>query len=211
MRKYLVIMSAGCGWWLANGAQAACPVFPTCEEMGYTMTSIQCGDQAVLKCPSDRSKLFCADPSDEIACTVGAYYNPNTGKCSTSSTYYIYLANGYITKRSEGGFYAGDHRESEISASFINEKCKNTCTGCIPVTREDLETMAATLKKGSVYGADGSCFVTSDEIDGYAYYRLNDEEIPGTGEYGELLADWGECYGYSSTVGLIVIGCKYKP
>ena len=71
--------------------------------------------------------------------------------------------------------------------------------------------MAATLKKGSVYGADGSCFVTSDEIDGYAYYRLNDEEIPGTGEYGELLADWGECYGYSSTVGLIVIGCKYKP
>ena len=71
MRKYLLIMSAGCIGWLATGAQAACPVFPTCEEMGYTMTATDCSGRATLKCPSDHAKVFCiADSSTE--CQIGS-------------------------------------------------------------------------------------------------------------------------------------------
>ena len=72
MRKYLLIIGAGCiGWWLETGAQAACPVFPTCEEMGYTMTATDCSGRATLKCPSDHAKVFCiADSSAE--CQIGS-------------------------------------------------------------------------------------------------------------------------------------------
>ena len=75
MRKYLLIMSAGCIGWLATGAQAACPVFPTCEEMGYTMTATDCSGRATLKCPSDHAKVFCvAENSSDIPveCQIGS-------------------------------------------------------------------------------------------------------------------------------------------
>ena len=76
MRKYLLIIGAGCiGWWLATGAQAACPVFPTCEEMGYTMTETDCSGRATLKCPSDHAKVFCvAENSSDgsVECQIGS-------------------------------------------------------------------------------------------------------------------------------------------
>ena len=71
MRKYLLIMSAGCIGWLATGAQAACPVFPTCEEMGYTMTATDCPGRATLKCPSDHAKVFCIADSS-VECQIGS-------------------------------------------------------------------------------------------------------------------------------------------
>ena len=71
MRKYLLIMSAGCIGWLTTGAQAACPVFPTCEEMGYTMTATDCSGRATLKCPSDHAKVFCIADSS-VECQIGS-------------------------------------------------------------------------------------------------------------------------------------------
>ena len=71
MRKYLLIMSAGCIGWLTTGAQAACPVFPTCEEMGYTMTETDCSGRATLKCPSDHAKVFCIADSS-VECQIGS-------------------------------------------------------------------------------------------------------------------------------------------
>ena len=75
MRKYLLLIGAGCIGWLTTGAQAACPVFPTCEEMGYTMTETDCSGRATLKCPSDWNKVFCgAEKSSDgpVECQIGS-------------------------------------------------------------------------------------------------------------------------------------------
>ena len=76
MKKYLLLTGAAL-IGLSGSAYAAinCAVPPTCDELGYAYTADQCEDQAMLKCPSDITKVFCRTPKSlyiPVTCTVGA-------------------------------------------------------------------------------------------------------------------------------------------
>ena len=74
MRKYLLLAGAAL-IGLSGSAYAAinCAVPPTCDELGYTMTTSDCSGMATLKCPFDQTKAFCVViPATTVTCTVGA-------------------------------------------------------------------------------------------------------------------------------------------
>ena len=76
MRKYLLLTGAAL-IGLGGSAYAAidCAVPPTCDELGYTMTTSDCSGMATLKCPFDQTKVFCGEPvlpAAVVTCTVGA-------------------------------------------------------------------------------------------------------------------------------------------
>ena len=59
---------------LTTPAYAAldCAPLPDCEDFGYAYTDDDCAGQATLKCPFDRTKLYCTEPSSSVPCTIGA-------------------------------------------------------------------------------------------------------------------------------------------
>ena len=165
MRKYLLIIGAGCiGWWLATGAQAACPVFPTCEEMGYTMTETDCSGRATLKCPSDHAKVFCvAENSSDgsVECQIGSilysdlkcYDEAPKGKTAVGVVFDTTkrLAIALVQQGSIGwGGY-----ETDIS-TLTN--CTNTnYTSCGTDGKSNTQKIVAALVASSSYAA-GLCY-----------------------------------------------------
>lgn len=72
MRKYLLLTGAALiGFSGAAYAAIDCAVPPTCEELGYTMTTADCKDLDILKCPFDSNKVFCSG-STAVECNVGS-------------------------------------------------------------------------------------------------------------------------------------------
>ena len=49
-----------------------CTTPPTCDELGFAYSSAECDGQSTLKCPFDRTKLYCTEPSSSVPCTIGA-------------------------------------------------------------------------------------------------------------------------------------------
>ena len=65
-------------------AQAqTCTSAPSCAALGYDKTSTDCTGQAMLKCPFDQSKVFCAGTS---AC--GGSTNPDGSGCNVGDILY---------------------------------------------------------------------------------------------------------------------------
>lgn len=79
MKQYLLLAGAALiGWGEPAFAAIDCAVPPSCEELGFTMTTSQCSEKTTLKCPFDRTKVFCHEdlsggtPSP-IPCQNGSY------------------------------------------------------------------------------------------------------------------------------------------
>ncbi len=85
----------------ALAATPSCATPPSCEDLGYNMSTDQC-DGFMLKCPFDQSKAFCASYKQSSGiCDVGMIYDITTHKChnefpdgSLSNLYYIVERNG---------------------------------------------------------------------------------------------------------------------
>ena len=70
MKKYLLLCSA---LTIVSSVQAAdinCATPPSCEELGFVMTEIDCEGQFSLKCPFDDNLLFCEKEMSN--CKVGS-------------------------------------------------------------------------------------------------------------------------------------------
>ena len=88
---YLVIILLGASSVYAQ----TCTLTPSCEDLGYTMNSEQCGGNPSLKCPFDETKLFCYQEQDNDG-EGGAIIL--TIKNDSDSTYNtnIFVRGGYI-------------------------------------------------------------------------------------------------------------------
>ena len=164
MRKYLLIMSAGCIGWLTTGAQAACPVFPTCEEMGYTMTATDCSGRATLKCPSDHAKVFCIADSS-VECQIGSVLY-NDLKCYDEKPDGK-TAIGVVFDHNKKLAIALDHKNNipwgaygtDIS-SLTNCTTSNFST-CGTDGKDNTQKIVSALGTGSDYAA-GYCYNKTD-------------------------------------------------
>ena len=165
MRKYLLIMSAGCIGWLTTGAQAACPVFPTCEEMGYTMTETDCSGRATLKCPSDHAKVFCvAENSSDgpVECQIGSvlyndlkcYDTPPEGKTALGVVF-------DTSKRLAIIYGAGANNivwsKSASDISTLTNCSLSNYTTCDTDGKSNTQKIVAALGESSDYAA-GLCY-----------------------------------------------------
>ena len=75
MRKYLLLAGAAL-IGLGGSAYAAetinCDTLPTCTELGYTKSKSDCSNGlAILVCPFDSGKFFCADVDKAPTCSSG--------------------------------------------------------------------------------------------------------------------------------------------
>ncbi len=83
MKKYLLLCTA---LTMSSSAYAAldCATPPTCDELGYTMSSSDCEGQYSLKCPFDNTKLFCK--KDKTCEDEGYLSSVPSGKICTEIT-----------------------------------------------------------------------------------------------------------------------------
>lgn len=102
--SYLLTSFVAWGCFFNSQALAAtpsCATPPSCEELGYTMSTDQCAG-FMLKCPFDQNKAFCASyKSGSGICDPGMMYDITTHECyngfpagSLSNLYYILERNG---------------------------------------------------------------------------------------------------------------------
>ena len=174
MRKYLLIMSAGCIGWLTTGVQAACPVFPTCEELGYAYTADQCEDQAMLKCPSDITKVFCRAPKSlyaPVTCTVGAVLY-NDLKCYDNTP----------SDKTAIGIVSDASKKQAIALNDIKLKWSNKTTDITTLsncTRSNYTTCNINGKDNTqkIVSASGT---GSDYAAGYCYNKTDGGVAKGT-------------------------------
>ena len=168
MRKYLLLIGAGCIGWLTTGAQAACPVFPTCEEMGYTMTETDCSGRATLKCPSDWNKVFCgAEKSSDgpVECQIGSVLY-NDLKC------YDEAPNGktaiaVVFDHNKKLAIALDHKSSiqwggyGTDISGLDNCSRSNYSTCSTDGKNNTQKIVSALGTGSDYAA-GYCYNKTD-------------------------------------------------
>ncbi len=77
MKKYLLLCTA---LTISSSAYALdCATPPTCDELGYTMSSDDCAGQFMLKCPFDETKVFCGGEDPEAKCSAEGYTKNTTG------------------------------------------------------------------------------------------------------------------------------------
>lgn len=70
---------------LPSYAAVNCSTTPSCSELGYTHSASECSGYKVVKCPFDKTKLFCAKPlkkANYVPCAVGMIYNATAKKCT---------------------------------------------------------------------------------------------------------------------------------
>ena len=65
MKKYL-LLSLAMAVSLPAYAALDCATPPTCDELGYTMSSDDCAGQFMLKCPFDNTLVFCGGEKYEV-------------------------------------------------------------------------------------------------------------------------------------------------
>ena len=102
--SYLLTSFVAWGCFFNSQALAAtpsCATPPSCESLGYTMSTDQCAG-FMLKCPFDQSKAFCASyKSGSGICDPGMIYDMTVHKCynempttNIANLYYIVERNG---------------------------------------------------------------------------------------------------------------------
>ena len=144
-----------------------CAPLPDCEDFGYAYTDDDCAGQATLKCPFDRTKLYCTEPGGKqaaaVTCIVGAVLY-NDLKCydeapedktaiavvfDTSKRLAISLSTGM--KSISWGGSGTDIPELNNCAADLYKTCDRTVNG-----KENTAAIVAALGESSTYAA-GYC------------------------------------------------------
>ncbi len=146
--------------YISTASAQTCTQPMTCEEMGYIDTVDRCEGDAMIKCPSDLSKVFCRNRK---ACTPNACSGytlsscPANGNCSTCDKVNDDCSSG-------GTKYKLDSCASgyKISGSSCIKDCTaDSCSGY-------------TLSSCPNHGSCSSCTIkNSDCTTGKTKYRLN--------------------------------------
>ena len=112
-------------------AQAAekCSPAPTCEELGYTQTACDTGN--ALKCPFDKTKLFCAP-----AATSPTETSP-TSSCKVGQIIYCdgTCADTYDKNKEVLGIYLSDTNIVDITDKTTTTKAPQAISACSNATR----------------------------------------------------------------------------
>lgn len=106
----------------ANVAAQTCTTPPTCAELGYTKTS--CDGFVSLKCPFDKTKLFCGG-----TCESGYIYGIISGKCGTENPDIIYSGSRPIAVAINDYFAIALKDEAHGTFQEVYDACDNKTGG----------------------------------------------------------------------------------
>ena len=163
MRKYLLLAGAAL-IGLGGSAYAAidCAVPPTCDELGYAYPADWCKGQSTLKCPFDQTKVFCGEPEEPSACTVGSvlyndlkcYDTPPDGKTALGVVF-------DTSKRLAIIYGAGANNivwsKSTTDISALTNCTTSNYTTCNTDGKSNTQKIVAALGESSDYAA-GLCY-----------------------------------------------------
>ena len=119
----------------------SCAAVPTCDELGYNKTT--CNGFVSLKCPFDKSKLFCGG-----TCESGYIYGMISGKCGTKNPDIIYSGDKPIAVVIDEGYALALRNEAEGTFQEVYDACDNKVGGSWTVP--SLDAFYAYMQKKSI-------------------------------------------------------------
>lgn len=83
MKLKLLLCSAAFAAWSTGVSAQTCATAPTCSELGFTSSAASCVGSDMVKCPFDKTKVFCRQTKS--CAELG--FNKTTTQCSGKKTF----------------------------------------------------------------------------------------------------------------------------